>query len=264
MEERSAERGVVLITPPFQGTTNMEIDEALLAGATPDSPVVLRIYRWREPTLSLGHFQLVEDRGEVPGLGDVAYVRRKTGGGAILHDRELTYSLIIPARSAAEKGHSEKLYRSVHNAIAKGLQCMGWDAVLSETCTCSTASNPKLEPFLCFSRRSPVDLIVEQNKVLGSAQRRTKFGLLQHGSLLLRRSILTPSLPGLLDLPNGNQANLEDRSPSVGSLQTQDETEVWTKHLVLWLKLGVSQVLQCGWQPATMADFPTLEGMKAY
>jgi hypothetical protein len=112
----------------------------------------------------------VEDRGEVPGLGDVAYVRRKTGGGAILHDRELTYSLIIPTRSAAEKGHSEKLYRSVHNAIAKGLQCMGWDAVLSETCTCSTASNPKLEPFLCFSRRSPVDLIVEQNKVLGSAQ----------------------------------------------------------------------------------------------
>ena len=262
-EVRSAERGVVLITPPLPGTTNMEIDEALLAGATPDSPIVLRIYRWKEPTLSLGHFQSVEDRDEEPGLGNVAFVRRKTGGGAILHDHELTYSLIMPARSAAEKGHSEKLYRSVHLAIAKGLQSFGWDAVLSETCTCSTATNPKQEPFLCFSRRSPVDLIVGQYKIVGSAQRRTKLGLLQHGSLLLRSSTLTPSLQGLLDLPNSNQANLEERSRSVGIHQTQDEMEFWTKQMVLWLQSGVSKVVECDWQPATLEEFPTLEGMKA-
>lgn len=262
-EVRSAERGVVIITPPLLGTTNMEIDEALLAGATPDSPLVLRIYRWKEPTLSLGHFQSVEDRYEEQGLGNVALVRRKTGGGAILHDYELTYSLIMPARSAAEKGHSEKLYRSVHSAIAKGLQSLGWDAVLSETCTCSTATNPKQEPFLCFSRRSPVDLIVGQYKIVGSAQRRTKLGLLQHGSLLLRSSTLTPSLKGLLDMPNSNQANLEERSRSVGIHQTQDEIEFWTKQLVLWLQSGVSQVVECGWQPAALADFLTLKGTKA-
>ena len=259
-EVRSAERGVVLITPPLPGTANMEIDEKLLTGAAPDSPVVLRIYQWKEPTLSLGHFQSVQDRDEVPALRDVACVRRKTGGGAILHDHELTYSLIIPARSAAEKGHNEKLYRSVHIAIAEGLQTLGWDAVLSETCTCSTATNPKQEPFLCFLRRSPVDLIVGQYKILGSAQRRTKRGLLQHGSLLLRASTLTPSLQGLLDLPNSNQAILDERMRSVGIHLTQDEIEIWTKRLVLWLQSGVSKVVECGWQPKTLADFPKLGG----
>ena len=261
MEVQSDERGVVLITPPLPGTSNMEIDEALLADAAPDRPVVLRIYQWKEPTLSLGHFQSVQDRDEVPALGNVVCVRRRTGGGAILHDQELTYSLVIPARSAAEKGHSEKLYRSVHTAIAEGLQTLGWNAVLSETCTCSTATNPKQEPFLCFSRRSPVDLIVGQDKILGSAQRRTKLGLLQHGSLLLRGSVLTPSLHGLLDLPNSNRAILEERMGSVGPHSTQDVIEFWTKQLVVWLQSGVSQVVECSWQPKTLADFPALEGI---
>ena len=76
--------GVVLIDPPLSGETNMAIDEALLRDATPESPVVLRVYRWEQPTLSLGHFQSWDDCRAVPGLSDLPWVRRKTGGGGRL------------------------------------------------------------------------------------------------------------------------------------------------------------------------------------
>ena len=201
-------RGLVIIDPPLSGVVNMEKDDALLASASPDAPVVVRVYRWSEPTLSLGHFQDLEGRSEIEGLDRATWVRRRTGGGAILHDNELTYSVVIPdAGDKVLKGHSESLYRSVHLALADELRQLGWDANLSEECTCSTDSNRKSEPFLCFSRRSPVDLIVGAYKIMGSAQRRTSKGLLQHGSLLLRKSSLTPGLSGLLDIERTSGAD---------------------------------------------------------
>lgn len=261
MEVRSVEKGVVLITPPLAGTANMEIDEVLLANADSDSPVILRIYQWSEPTLSLGHFQSIDDRNESPELASVAYVRRKTGGGAILHDHELTYSLIVPSRSASRKGHSDKLYRSVHLAIADGVNSLGWNAILSETCTCSAMSNQKHEPFLCFLRRSPVDLIVGEHKIVGSAQRRTKNGLLQHGSLLIRSSQVTPSLLGLLDIPNSNQSDSFEASSFESFHKTHNESDFWTRAFLSWLKLGVSRVMHCDWKESTVADFPAIEGL---
>ena len=176
-------------------------------------PLVLRIYRWSEPTLSLGHFQRVEDLALAadtqanPQLREIPWVKRKTGGGAILHDLELTYSIIVPAtwsfqagtvrtlpdRSGSfdpSKGHSEGLYRAVHDSVVSGLIELGISASLSESCTCKVAGRESTEgePFLCFHRRTPVDVVVGEHKVLGSAQRRSRFGLLQHGSLLIRSS----------------------------------------------------------------------------
>jgi lipoate-protein ligase A len=209
-------RGVVVVDPPLSGIINMEKDDALLANATPDSPIVVRLYRWSEPTLSLGHFQEIEGRSEVAGLENASWVRRRTGGGAILHDFELTYSVVIPdVGDKVLKGHSESLYRSVHLTLADELRRLGWDANLSEECTCSTSPNRNSEPFLCFSRRSPVDLLVGPYKIMGSAQRRTSKGLLQHGSLLLRHSPLTPGLAGLLDIERTRGADMRGESTRV-------------------------------------------------
>lgn len=152
----------------------MEADNGMLAELQSHSPIVLRMYRWSCPTLSLGHFQ---DEGEIPAeerWSTAPRVRRKTGGGAILHDLEWTYSLVIPSRpELGLKGHSEAIYRSTHLAIVNGLREMGWDAKLSEQCTCSVAGTRKVsqvEPFLCFMRRSPVDVLIGQDKILGSAE----------------------------------------------------------------------------------------------
>jgi lipoate-protein ligase A len=165
--------------------------------------------------LSLGHFQRIEQLGQAedtrehPSLRALAWVQRKTGGGAILHDRELTYSIIVPSGTeplASSKGHSELLYRAVHQEVVEGLRALGLDAKLSESCTCSPkAATKSNEPFLCFHRRTPVDVVLggdqgQEHKVLGSAQRRVKTGLLQHGSFLIEKSLEYRSLLGVEDL----------------------------------------------------------------
>ncbi|MBM3965165.1 MAG: lipoate--protein ligase [Planctomycetes bacterium] len=192
------------------GVENMRIDECLLQRAVPEGPIIIRIYRWSEPTLSLGHFQQIKELADdsacrsQPSLNRLPWVRRKTGGGAILHDQEVTYSFVIPTSvGMMEKGANEILYRAVHEAVRDGLIRLGLDASLSENCTCSTVAKVEnKDPFLCFQRRTPFDLVVGAHKVLGSAQRRTRAGLLQHGSLLLRSSREFCPLQGIEDLAN--------------------------------------------------------------
>jgi lipoate-protein ligase A len=214
---------VVLEDYPRTGVDNMQIDQQLVHTADPwelvqnskielrKPSILIRLYYWSEPTLSLGNFQSIqeleraEDTAGHPDLGRLAWVQRKTGGGAILHDQEVTYSIVVPSDGSpvglGSKGHSEKLYRAVHESVVAGLVQMGFDARLSEACTCSVAGGSKgKEPFLCFHRRTPVDVVVGDHKVLGSAQRRVKTGLLQHGSFLVSRSPYYPSLLGIADL----------------------------------------------------------------
>ena len=86
----------LIIDPPLRGPWNMAVDEALLADDVETDAATLRFYRWSEPTLSLGYFQSYADRELHAASRGCAVVRRQSGGGAILHDRELTYSLVLP------------------------------------------------------------------------------------------------------------------------------------------------------------------------
>src|SRR5436190_15116613 len=89
----------LIIDPPLIGPMNMAIDEALLESAATDGVATLRLYQWSEPTLSLGYFQAAEERERHQASTNCPLVRRASGGGAILHDRELTYSLALPEKS---------------------------------------------------------------------------------------------------------------------------------------------------------------------
>ena len=262
-------QGLVIVDPPRSGESNMAIDEALLQNATPAWPVVLRVYRWDRPTLSIGHFQQIEDRNEVPHLSELPWVRRKTGGGAIVHDRELTYSILIPNRANySVKGHNEALYRAIHLSFVEQLQKLGWDARLAE-CTCAARAEKIPSHFLCFLRRSPIDLIIDNAKILGSAQRRSATGLLQHGSFLLCRSQSMPELCGLLDAPGGSNPNhqkkMREKAQDVASLLEADSdnessTHVlddWVDFFVATLKMGASRLLSINWQNGSISNLLT-------
>lgn len=264
------------IDPPRSGVENMAIDAELLEGAASDRRIIMRLYRWREPTLSLGHFQtfddLVADRSRIePSAGqtfqNLPWVRRRTGGGAILHDQEWTYSLIIPhtvsglGQGDRNKGHNETLYRAIHEAIREALRALGLPASLSEQCTCSlptTRSQPgeveRPEAFLCFQRRTPVDLVIGEHKVLGSAQRRNRWGLLQHGSLLLRASPCFPSLLGVEDLVD------PDVFPDVPGRKGRHSMEgklpdfAWDAWLAWRLREGLDRVYQCKYEDWELKD----------
>ena len=114
----------LILDPAADGGWNMSVDQALLETADSTGLISLRFYTWSEPTLSLGYFQSHLDRKlHQPSL-DCQLVRRRTGGGAILHDNELTYSLCVPSENRWSEKNSE-LYRLVHRCIIELLDEVG-------------------------------------------------------------------------------------------------------------------------------------------
>jgi lipoate-protein ligase A len=175
----------------------MAIDQALLESVDPGTGPVLRLYTWSRPTLSLGYFQSLADRQAHRESVTLECVRRATGGGAIVHDRELTYSLAVPLQGSAT-GPRLDLYRQTHLAFIEALRSYG---VRTRPFGATEVRSRSAAPaFLCFQRREQEDLILSGYKVLGSAQRKTRSAVLQHGSLLLRASPWAPQLPGIHEL----------------------------------------------------------------
>src|SRR4051812_42296912 len=168
----------------------MALDEALLHTAENEGTATLRFYGWREPTLSLGYFQQHADRTLHSASENCTLVRRASGGGAILHDRELTYSIALPKAHPLAL-HAEPLYLATHRSLPAALVQFGVRADL-----CQPAENGRRatsdEPFLCFQRRTYGDVLVGRAKVCGSAQRRQRGAVLQHGSILLAQSAFAP------------------------------------------------------------------------
>jgi lipoate-protein ligase A len=178
------------------GAWNMAADEALLTTAADASVCTLRFYGWEEPTLSLGYFQDYADREQHLASSRCPCVRRASGGGAILHDREITYSFSVPPAAMWAKKHLA-LYETVHAAIVQSLAAFGFQAAI---CAPVGSQRDRQQPFLCFMRRAPGDILVGNVKIAGSAQRRSAGAVVQHGSVLFERSPSAPELPGLNDL----------------------------------------------------------------
>jgi lipoate-protein ligase A len=177
------------------GSWNMALDEALLEAALHAGITSLRFFRWSEPTLSLGYFQKQLPPQLPVELQQLPRVRRLSGGGAILHHLEWTYSCALPA-SHLRASDPLKLYELVHQEFIGLLREQGIPAGLRGEVSTDNGE----EPFLCFGRKDPRDIVLADHKVLGSAQRRRRGAILQHGSLLLKCSPFAPLYPGLSDL----------------------------------------------------------------
>ena len=182
----------------LDGAENMAADQALLESVDATARPVLRFYTWRQPTLSLGYFQRVSERQLHVESGSLPYVRRATGGGAIVHHHELTYSLAVPNQQSSV-GPRLDLYQQTHQSLIEALSDFGVRAVPFREC-CRAECAARAGRFLCFQRRTSEDLILAGYKIVGSAQRKARASVLQHGSLLWKASQWAPQLPGILDL----------------------------------------------------------------
>ena len=171
---------------------NMAIDEALLQNAKVAS---LRFYRWDHAALSFGYFGKftdVEAHGKKREL-----VRRWTGGGIVLHGDDLTYSIVIPAGDPAFAYSTMSIYEKVHEALRKTLGATGQHAELATVAAVSSppgrfGNRPSLFSALidrgynqndCFANPVRADVLFNGEKVAGAAQRKTRAGLLQQGSI---------------------------------------------------------------------------------
>ena len=189
----------LIIDPPQPGSLNMAVDQDILnAVEAGESGPVLRFYRWQEPTISLGYFQKDSEVDSLdPELKALPVVRRITGGGAILHDKELTYSLILPLERALVGGNVNDLYSLVHDIMIKLLNTAGIPALYRGF---TDPGNSQRGPFFCFARNHSLDIVTPAGKLLGSAQRRLKNAVLQHGSLILEKRF--PQQPGACTGPD--------------------------------------------------------------
>src|SRR5438067_7976157 len=177
----------LLVDAPAVGAWNMAVDEVLLDGvAAGTTPPTIRFCGWAPPCLSVAYFQLfdVVDVDGCRALG-VDVVRRPTGGGAILHDRELTYSVALPASVLGHDGGVLPSYYRLSLALQDGLRRLGVPATLApESAGSSAAHGP-----VCFDRPSAHEILLQGRKLVGSAQMRRGGGLLQHGSILIEPRI---------------------------------------------------------------------------
>lgn len=162
----------------------MAIDEAIfresIRGA---SPPTLRFYGWLAPTLSLGHFQELEQEvdGEACRRLGVGIIRRPTGGKAVLHDRELTYAVIAGENTPPFPPDILETYRIISRCVAAGLAAVGITAALKGDGRQDAADRLRAS---CFSFPSRHELLAAGRKICGAAQIRSHGAFLQHGALL--------------------------------------------------------------------------------
>ncbi len=199
------------------GAIQMAADEVMLEAAAA-GVVSLRFYGWKTATLSLGYFQPEALRHKNPRVADLPFVRRPTGGEALVHHHEMTYALALP------KGGTHWLCR-MHRLITAALKDLGLKAL-----TCPT-EQPSATGLLCFQHHTPGDVILNGAKIVGSAQRRWRQALLQHGSILLAASPFTPELPGLKEL-TGQTFTTEDIEP--GIMRHLMSQTGWTLPMAAW------------------------------
>lgn len=155
---------------------NMSVDEALLEHVG-DAPATLRLYRWKGPSASLGYRQKTPAwLGRAAALG-VEVVRRCSGGGTVLHAGDLTYAVTLPARQRGVPRDLEGSYAWIRARLIDGLREAGLAAAPSR------AQRGADRSALCFAAPTGAEIDLGGAKLVGSAQRRTRWGLLQHGSI---------------------------------------------------------------------------------
>jgi lipoate-protein ligase A len=177
----------LLLSAPADGATNMAIDEAILhTVAAGNIPPTLRFYAWEPPCLSLGRAQKASDVDlnalRAAGFG---LVRRPTGGKAILHINELTYSVVAPETELRVEGGVVESYRRLSAGLTRGLEKLGGTGIVAD----QLAENRRLEGPVCFEIPSDYEITVGGKKLVGSAQMRTQGAVLQHGALPLHGDI---------------------------------------------------------------------------
>jgi lipoate-protein ligase A len=165
---------------------NMAIDEALFEHATVAS---IRLYRWHVPGLSFGYFGKFSEVAIYERERDL--VRRWTGGGIVFHGEDLTYSIVIPASDSVFTESSMTIYEEIHRALAVALNGIGKDAVVAGGIH-PGSRGVELAPmragigdagYNCFANPVRADVMLNGQKIAGAAQRRTRRGLLQQGSI---------------------------------------------------------------------------------
>ncbi len=222
----------ILIDGNHGPAENMAIDEAIFSlVARGESVPTIRFYGWEPPTLSIGYHQKSASEADFDVLSELGYgfVRRPTGGRAVLHKDEVTYAVIAPLGGSLD-GNVTDIYVRISEALRDGLRLMGVNVELEKGKLSTEDQRKAANP--CFTSTSRYELAVEGRKIVGSAQVRRDGAFLQHGSILLHhdQSEIADLLPDLSDgVRNRVRKFLEKQTISIDKaigLRISDKTAI--------------------------------------
>jgi lipoate-protein ligase A len=232
----------LIVSPPLPPQMNMAIDEAIALTYPKIQIPTLRLYSWACPALSIGSFQeITADLSSCLKDNKIQLVRRITGGRAILHDREITYSVVASTRDPLFSGGIKQTFYSIAQALISGLSQLGIEAYVHVPKKEGSFSRPQ-SPF-CIESFSWYELVASEKKLIGSAQKRWVNHFLQHGSLVFTPSLfeetlhldktlhlsdLLPYVPTLSKIQNSIQAGFESALSSKLEEQplTNEESQI--------------------------------------
>ncbi len=230
---------IIIEEKPNSPSLNMAIDEALFNYVQKNKELsILRFYRWEKPTLSIGYHQKVREVANIDFLREkgIELIRRITGGKVVLHDDEVTYSFSSSASFLAENKSVIESFHLISSALIEGLKILRIYARLSSR---------KYEGLYktnlpCFSYPTGNEIVVNGRKLIGSAQKRTKDALLQHGSV-----------PITLDVDKLSRATFSSPESLNGNIITIKaligETDFF--EIAHSLKEGFSRFFKCNFEP---------------
>ncbi len=238
----------LITSPPRPAAINMALDEAMLAHAAESGETLLRLYSWDRPSVSFGRNQRCQgvysaarcDQAGVPA------VRRLTGGRALLHGREVTYSVAAPTTAAPTLRGG---YEAINALLVEALQALG--IPVERAAPAARTPSPDLAP--CFETPSAGELVVGTEKLVGSAQHRDAVAFLQHGSILLAddqpllRTIALQPLPPVPPPATVEQFGITDprtiidaiagalRRAAMGDIVVSDDSAIPERHVTVAL-----------------------------
>ena len=241
----------LLLDGEADGAANMAIDEAiLLAVANGTSPPTLRFYGWSPPCLSLGRNQPLEDVDQAAcRAAGVDVVRRPTGGLAVLHTDELTYSAILEQSDPRAEGGVTESYRRLSEGLLTGLHLLGVDA------SRSLGREPPSDPTaVCFEMPSNYEIVVGERKLVGSAQWRSRGGVLQHGSLPLHGDLAR--IVDYLALSHDERAKLRPyvRTRALTVKEAKGRDAISFSEAAQAMAQGIASTLNLTLEPGTLSE----------
>jgi lipoate-protein ligase A len=223
MPVQPQQRWRLLDTGPADAFTNMAVDEAILEHhAAEGGPPTVRFYTWSPAALSLGYGQPIDsniDLERCRALG-IDVVRRPTGGRAVLHDREVTYSVVIRADDPRVASGVLASYLTISQALIRGLSYLGITAELLPLRRGHLRSPKETSP-ICFAIPSSFEVAVRGRKIIGSAQRRAHGVIMQHGSIPIALDL--DKMRAVFGLPSRTgQFGQEDQAHYTGMTSLQE------------------------------------------
>lgn len=250
---------------------NMALDEALLQWHSEGLiPPVIRFYSWQPAALSIGYFQNVEkeiDMEAVHRLG-LGFVRRPTGGRGVLHEHELTYSIIVSEDYPDMPETVTEAYRVLSEGLLEGFKNLGLDAYFSVPDTEEKRADlKKPKSAVCFDAPSWYEMVVEGKKVAGSAQTRQKGVILQHGAILIdldAEKLLSVFKFSSEAAKERMRSKIPEKAVSINSLREKPATP---EECIRAFKTGFEQALSISLEPYSLteqqlADVKALEKKK--